>query len=287
MDGINLLRLQKKLGLFSALALIIFFASLVDGLVGQMLQGFNSHDLYPGKSLLLSGPMPVEAENAEDVRILRGEREEQEGPDMPGRHLQAQSATDSSPAPRLMVDKVYKGYWMGGRMWRGHLDAPQGAPAGRYVFAAKDEHGGKQNPALVFTFRIWADEADWRAHAGSRIVRWLGWNPFVVTACLSPLPLLCGLLTWRTGRLAAASLKRNMSAEIFRVKTLDDGRVLAGMELGAAQGVEKGQIFVIRSLDGRLYGEARVESVLADEAGLILDSGSTVHPGLLAALKNT
>ncbi|MDL2267302.1 hypothetical protein LJC46_04860 [Desulfovibrio sp. OttesenSCG-928-G15] len=189
-------------------AVIFLFAALavVDALQSLVRHEFNSVDLVPGETILLSGMLPVSAKGIDDI----------------AHSIEGNSGLSFTPV------ETYKGFWMGGHMWRAELAAAADAAPGKAVLVIEDSippksdnpqnfdardrailFGGQQNPALVFNLTVWASEAQRRSGNTSLVRRMTGLPAFGLAAALVFLALLAGFLNWRTYSKAEVALARH------------------------------------------------------------------------------
>lgn len=188
---------QKRAGVLAMVLLVGALASLVDALIGGLGGTRGLIELIPDSRYAISGPMPARTEFIKDF-IIEGE------------------PVDGSV--RLVPEKVFTGYWLGGSMWRGHIVVDPFAREGQHVITVKDRSGEKQNPTLVFTVKVWPDEASLNAHSPSFLTRKTGRNPYFFVIAL----VICGGLAaganFILGRLWARHLAVHHCGEIFKLR---------------------------------------------------------------------
>lgn len=192
----NLLSLSRFFGRLSAAVFLLAALAVVDALQTLIRHDFNAIDLVPGETVLISGMLPADAKSHDELEVaIEGE-------------------TDIGFTPV----ETYKGFWMGGHMWRAELSAPSGARPGKAVITLKDiipppaEHGeakdfdardravlfgGRQNPALVFGITVWPSEKERRAGEHSFVRRYTGFPAFGVAAAAVFLAIAAGFANWR------------------------------------------------------------------------------------------
>lgn len=214
-------RLQRVSGIFSALALALAFLCLFDGLRGGVFGSQSPVPLIPGEAYRISGPMPSQTEHIKDF-VVDG--------NAPGGTV------------RLKPQALFTGYWFGGGMWRGEIAVDQQCLPGAWTFSVRDNFGGKQNPALVFSVRVFRDEADRQAHSASAIIRWTGLQPLMLAACLGAAGLLAMGLNYLFGRLWSRVLAELGCGEVYRMRVVDGHREV-GVEFVCRSDVQVGEVF--------------------------------------------
>lgn len=231
----SLLARSRFLGRVSAFLFILAAVAVIDGLQTLVRHEFNSIDLLAGESVLVSGMMPAGAKTHDDLVV------EMDGP----------------PGLTFKALETYKGFWMGGHMWRAELSAAPDMASGPVILTivdivkadvsdsqTKDERdrtllfGGMQNPALVHTVTVYATEADRQAADNSLLRRLTGIQPFAVAALCVLLALLTGIANWLSFLRAEKGLALH---DIYFGHAVKDMRVavkqaLPGQKLPAASG---------------------------------------------------
>lgn len=212
-----LLRRSRLFGRVSALFFLLAALAVVDGLQTLMRHEFNTLDLVPGESVLLSGMLPADAKSHDDlVFTLEGASE-----------------------PVFEPLETYKGFWMGGHMWRARLEIPASAVPGNIVLTVRDIikedvdggafdderdrsilYGGQQNPALIFGIAVWESAAARQAADISLIRRWTGFPAFGLAAGALFFALACGIANWAVFRRAEAALAGHGVFFIHGIKEL-------------------------------------------------------------------
>lgn len=189
----TLLARSGFLGRVSAFIFLFAALAVIDGLQTLVRHEFNSIDLIAGESVLVSGMLPTDAKSHEELIV------EMEG----------------DPGLSFTPLETYKGFWMGGHMWRAELAAAPDMKPGTVWLTVVDVikeqvkegenyddrdrsilFGGKQNPALVHTVRIWSSEEARRAADDSLLRRYTGIQPFVLAATCVFLAIAAGGLSW-------------------------------------------------------------------------------------------
>jgi hypothetical protein len=139
---------------------------------------------------------------------------------------------EGDPCLRFTPLETYKGFWMGGQMWRAALDADASCTAGRGVVTVVDilpfedkgktAFAGKQNPALIFAVNIFADQATRQAADNSIIRRYTGLPAFGIAAAAIICALLAGLGNWLVFSTAEKLLAENGVFFIHGLKVLEN-----------------------------------------------------------------
>lgn len=198
----QLTRLQRLTGLLAMFFLLIAGICLVDALLGGMKGRQSSIELIPDSFFQISGPMPPKTENLRGF-VIEGEPED--------------------GSVRLLPEEVFSGYWLGGSMWRGRIVVEPHAQPDTYTISVKDQFGEKQNPALVFSVRIWANQDELNAHSPSRLTRMSGLDPFVFVLGFVFCGLVTGAVNFMLGRAWQRHLAAHHCSEIHMLKRLEQG----------------------------------------------------------------
>lgn len=237
-------------------AMLCVFDGLRDGFLGSS----GQIRIIPGEQYLLSGPMPPKTDRIEDF-VIEG------------------SAPDGSV--RLVPTGIFTGFMFGGGMWRGHLDVGTFAKAGSYEIRVRDRHGEKQNPALIFTVRVFADAQERQAASPSFVMRWLAFDPRILAACLGVTGILVGCINFLLGRKWHSMLVEHGCGEVFRFKTVD-GHLEVTADMGAVINIPDGRTF---RFSHPLRGDLGYGTVVSCEKGhvtLYVSDNAQVRPGDIA-----
>lgn len=230
-----LLARSRFLGRVSAFIFLFAAFAVIDGLQTLVRHEFNSIDLVPGESVLVSGMLPADAKSHEDIVV----------------EIEGDSGLRFTPL------ETYKGFWMGGHMWRAELSAaPDMRPGKAFVTVVDiikevpDEAGGKdardrailfggrQNPALVHTVTIWASDAARTSADDSLFRRITGVQPFVLAALGVLLALGAAFGNWLLFTRAENALAEHQYFVVHGVKDMAVAvkQALPGQRLGATTG---------------------------------------------------
>lgn len=195
-------RWQKLSGIVAMILLTAALAAFVDAMVGGLKGNSGTIELMPGNRFLISGPMPPKTEAIADFVI------------------EGQSVDDSL---RLIPEAIFSGYWFGGSMWRGVIAIGPDAREGEHTITVKDRYGEKQNPALVFSIRIWPDLATKNAHSPSFLTRNTGIDPYLFAGGFLLCGIVTGVLNFLLGWLWARHLSSRHCGEIYILRHVDQG----------------------------------------------------------------
>lgn len=227
-------RLQRLSGFVAMCCLGLAFIALFDGLRTGIF-GSAGIRLIPGEEYAVSGPMPPKTERIQDF-VLEG---------------------SSVDAVQLLPEDVFTGYWFGGGMWRGRLLASDYARPGEYVIRVRDKFGEKQNPALIFQVRTFADETARRAASPSFFMRWAALDAYWVAVILAAFGLSAGGANFLLGKKWHAALQACDCGEIFRLKRVDD-HCEAAVEVPSGSCIPIGTVYTFRHPVRGEVGQGRV-----------------------------
>ena len=221
---------SRILGKLSACIFLIAALGVVDGLQTLMRQDFNSVALVPGETTIISGMMPQNATKTSDLVV----------------------ETEGLTGLRFDPVDAFKGFWMGGNMWRAELTADASASPGKGTLtvvdmvpmkkvgstAVRDEDSPRkpappeeaapapvmgQNPALVYAVTVWASAAEREAAEISFLRRFTGQAPFAVAGVAAAFALLAGICNFVFFAKAESRLARQGVYVIHGVKKQADG----------------------------------------------------------------
>lgn len=103
-------------GKISAILFVFTFIAILDGLQSLARHDFNSFDLIPGEKTFITGALPADAEDHSDIEII----------------LQNGDGVKVTP-----IDS-FKGFWMGGQMWRAEVEVDPYRTAGEAYLTVVD-----------------------------------------------------------------------------------------------------------------------------------------------------
>jgi hypothetical protein len=260
---------QRRAGILAMVFLIGALLAMADALVGGLKGNQTAIELIPDSRFLISGPMPAKTEAIKDFVI------------------------DGQPADgsvRLVPETIFTGYWFGGSMWRGAIVVDPFAREGSFVISVKDRFGEKQNPALVFTVRIWPDQATLNAHSSSFLTRKTNRSPYLFAIGLVLCGFAAGGVNFLLGRLWARHLASHNCGEIYKLRRTERGTEIT-CELRCGGAVKPGMEGAIYRASGEPVCAATVSSCEQGEVLMLVSEPELVHLGdvacvQLAALEN-
>lgn len=191
---------QRRTGLLAALVLGLAVLVLVDGLQALMRAGSYHLDIVAGQGTMLSGPIGIDKPRDSDLLV---------------------SVTPEGAPLSFRLDGFFASYWFGNGMWRGVVSTPPDAAPGHYNLTVGFRGGGGSQSYDVV---IWPDAAAQQAGALSFVRSRTGLSPLYLAPALALAGVAAGLLTWLSGRAAAALLRRHGLSEIFRIQTVKNAQ---------------------------------------------------------------
>ena len=257
---------SRILGKLSACIFLIAALAVVDGLQTLMRQDFNSVSLIPGETTIMSGMMPQNATGTGDLVV----------------------ETEGLTGLRFNAVDAFKGFWMGGNMWRAELTADATASPGKGTLtvvdmvpmkkvgstAVRDEDSPRkpappeeaapapvmgQNPALVYAVTVWASAAEREAAEISFLRRFTGQPPFAVAGVAAVFALLAGICNFVFFAKAESRLARQGVFIIHGVKKQADGPHASFAHAGQ-DGFEPGERMLLYDTQWREQGEGVIAS---------------------------
>ncbi len=263
MNGNTAVAVRNAAGWMGTLIMAVVVLCLLDGLASQMRQEHNMFQLTPGGETVVNGPMPPDTAQPRDMVI--------------------EGATD---VIRIVPEEIYKGFWMGGLMWKGEARAASDVTPGVYTVSVRGPKEEKPHPALTFTFRIYPDGPSLRADAAEYVMRSVGFHPYAVAASLFPLAIVCGLTVF----ILAKKMERDMAgkgkAEIYMLKRSPEGLQIS-FGLGTDQGLEPGAPVSVRNEAGLTVGRATVTRCTETDAIAVLAGDGQAELGNLVSLERS
>lgn len=253
-------RLQRASGSVAMVLLGLALLLLFDGLRGGIFGGSGQVQLIPGERYAVSGPMPPKTDRIEDFVVEGG-------------------AFDGSL--RLVPEAIFSGYLFGGGMWRGHIEVSPVPRPGTYVFKVRDRFGEKQNPALIFTVRVFASAKARQADSPSLVTRQTGADPFIMAALFGLAGIAAAGGNYLLGRKWHDMLAEHGCGEVFRLKKVD-GYLEAEVEMRLCASVQEGAPFrFAHPLRGDL-GQGTALSCERNEIRIRIPADSPVRLGDIA-----
>lgn len=234
--GKLMLSRSRFLGRISAFVFLLAAFSVFDGLQTLIRHEFNRIDLLPGETVFVSGMLPADAKSHEDLVVKM----------------------EGTPGLTFTPIETYKGFWMGGHMWRAELSAVSHMKPGKATVTivdiinpepesgeGKDSrdravlYGGQQNPALVHGVTIWASESERRGANHSFLLRLFSVQPFMLAAVCAALAIAVGIGNWRVFVFAEKALAVHEVFVVHGVKQMAVAarQALPGQHVSATSGI--------------------------------------------------
>lgn len=261
----RLASLQKTCGYCAMALFFCALASLIDAMVGGLAGNSGTIELIPGERFQISGPMPQKTEALADFVI---EVEPEDG------------------AVQLLPEAIFSGYWFGGAMWRGVIVATASPQADTVVIRVRDRFGEKQNPALVFTVKVYPDVASKQSNSPSFLMRQSGINPFYFAVVFVLGGLLSGAATYYFGKLWANYLGKHLCGEIYIYKNGENGAE-ATCELSSSRQLDVGTPCALYRRSGEMIGTAHILEQQPKSIRLRIDNNLNVKIGDIACLHSS
>ena len=262
-DSRLILNWQQKAGFVAAICFFAALLSLADSLIGGISGNRGIIELLPGSSYAISGPMPPKTDSLAEMMI------------------------EGAPADgtvRLVPKALFSGFWLGGSMWRGAVEVSPNAQEAEYVVLVKDQYGEKQNPALVFTIRIWGSQAALNAQSSSFITRQTGLSPFVFVGIFALVGLLTGAANFLLGRRWARLLAEHACSEIYKLTRSEEGTELI-CDLPAGAAVVVGRQCPVFRASGEALQSATVVGLQKKDVVLLIEEDNEVRIGDVVCLQ--
>jgi hypothetical protein len=260
MDLEQAVKWRRLLGRAGGLACLLVFLVLVDGLLVQFREPPNLLKVLPGTSTDINGPLGEEVEGV-------------------------QSLIYESDSGYLTVtfDKIHKGYFLGGDMWRGRLTVgPQMAPGEYHLTVAPRK---KLNPKAppVFRIRVFADPLSLRQSSTSLAWRYLDVSPWVLAASLVPAILALFVGVFFLSQKLEALLAATGKAEIYRLIRQPEGEYEIRFGLGTRHGVHPGTRLTVYDEQGETAGTVEVTTATAEDAVAVVSADQGIKEGYLVS----
>ncbi|MBI5844053.1 MAG: hypothetical protein HZB23_05200 [Deltaproteobacteria bacterium] len=258
----RLIRKRRMIGRISGALLAVCLLCILDGLTASWRTPFNTISTVVGQSFSVNGPMPKGAANLSDLRVHGA----------------------SGQTWRFKPEKVYKGFWFGGLMWKGLVTVSPQAPAGAYPLVVRGPGKEPPNPMSRFTIRVHSDTRELRRHDASFTMRLSGLRPFMAAWLLFIAALLTGGGGYLLSRKITEQYRQDGKADIFLVERKPEG-VFVNFSLGRDCNVEPGMDVAIQNEDGEtLYRAVVAEVKQFDSKALVSEGPGKVRPGMIAQI---
>lgn len=242
-----------------AACLFLVLACLVDGSQAGGRKDPGVNELLPGQSLIISGPMPADAEKLDQL-LLR---------------------SDTGGLDLRLVE-TYSGFWMGGQLWRAEVSIPATLAPGDYFVALSARNETSPKLTQHFTLRVFPDQRALDRTSLSLVTRAMGASPFVLAAGLLPLGVAFGAASTLLSRQLAAALRAEGLGQVVRVQKTDKG-LLASFTLGLRDGLAEGAAVDFLTPGGTALFTSTVSAARADDADAPLPAGA--KPPLTALVR--
>ncbi|QLA17482.1 hypothetical protein [Desulfolutivibrio sulfoxidireducens] len=263
MNEKTIVSVRNAVGRMGALIMAVAMLCVIDGLTAQMRREQNMFQMLAGGEMVINGPMPPDTAELRDL-IIDG----------------------ATAAVSLRPEEIYKGFWMGGLMWKGEARAASDATPGIYTVSVRGEKEEKPHPTLTFTFRIYPDGPSLRANAPEYVMRSIGFHPYAVAAALLPLAILCGLTVFMLAKKMERDMAGKGKAEIYMIKRSPEGLQIS-FGLGRDHGLKPGALVGVRNETGLTVGRARVTSCTETDAIAVLAGDGQAELGNLVFLERS
>jgi hypothetical protein len=253
-------RWRRLAGRMAALFCILFFLSVVDGLILRIKQSPDDLRIVPGDSVKVNGPA---REDTRDVSELE--------------------YTATNQLIQLSFQAVHTGYWLGGRMWRGVLTAGEKIAPGEYGVAVRIKGEPSEKLATTFRVTIFKDAASLQRSSDSVVQRYTGLSPWwIAVPCVAVALLLFGVVYLCSQR-REKFLRQEGKAEIYRISRTDAGSEIS-FGLGTEHGVQSGSRLKLLDADGIPIGVVKVEVAYESDSTALAQPDITVKPGYMVAM---
>lgn len=250
MSEARLLRLRGLIGWLTMALCLSAVLCLVDSFVDSFHTGPTTFSMLAGGQENLTGPMPKDAEKAEDLHFAV-----------------------SRPDVRLTITTETQGFWFGNRMWRCSVQAAPDAAPGSAIVTLRGPDDPADKPAQTFTLHIFSDQRALDAASFSRVRRLSGLSPMPLAGVCVLLALAPGTWVFFLSRRIETLRAREGRAEIYKLTRTPDGlHVTFG--LGSSHGLTVGELMTVRDKTGAAVARAKVVRCASAEAdALLLDQG--------------
>lgn len=229
-------RAAKRLGRLGLVVFVVFFACLLDTCVARFREPLFTVHLVPGERAWVDGMLDPEVTELAQLGV---------------------ETTDD--AVRFRLDRLQRGFWLGGTMWVGEVAVDPGAlPGVREVRVRRLAKPPDDPPEGAWRIVVHPDAASRRQSHLSLLRRHLGIAPGLAALACVPLLALILLGGWVLGRRQERRLAEEGLFEIFLSRTVPEGiEVFFGLAAGAA--VEPGRPVLIVDRERRPIAEALVK----------------------------
>ena len=250
---------RSTLGRAGALFCVLFILSGMDGLVAQFRTPPNEVRAIPGEKINVNGPC------SPDIQDL------------------SQLIYDtSSEGVRLQLEALHSGFWLGGAMWRGQLVLSGDLRPGTYGVMVRSGIDPNEKPFGVFVIQVFSSPDELRQAARSFILRRLGITPWIAFFFFISLAVLTFALTYYVSHQRDSMMADLGLAEVYRVAMGEGCREVA-FGLGAAHGIQAGDLVTLMNPSGERVGKVKVIQVFDVDSIGTVDLETMVRPGFVVA----
>ncbi len=229
-------RAVKGLGRLGLLFFLVFFACLLDSCVARFREPLFTVNLLPGESARVDGMLDPEVKEIAQLEVQ----------------------TDDTSV-RLRLERLQRGFWLGGTMWAGEVTVDSAAsPGAREVRVRRREKPPEEPPVGAWRVVVHADADSLRSSRLSFLHRHFGIAPGLAALACVPFLVWVLLLSFLLGRRRERLLAAQGFAEIFLSRSLPGGTEVF-FELFGQAGIAPGGTVAILDREGRVIAAARIE----------------------------
>lgn len=276
-ESLSLLSRARLLGRIGSILFLLALFCIIDAVQSSVRAPFNTVEIVAGKSVSITGVLPFEVETAESMTFF----------------FEGTGAENLSFSPTAS----YRGFWLGGDMWRGTLTASPDAHTGDAVLtivdlvpANKVKKKGEasepstedailvQNPGLVYSVKVWSSKKEADQASLSFFTRATGTKAPLLAVISLVLALGASIISFFIMRKAEAGLALESTFIIHGSKIFPHGlAVFFTIPRGMVLSTEKTPMASLCSSDGQLLAEGSFIEI-AKGKGTTLFSGKVAPP---------
>ncbi len=229
-------RAIKILGRLGLVLFLVFFACLLDSCVARFREPLFTVNLLPGESAWVDGMLDPEVK---EIAQLEAESDD--------------------ASVRLRLERLQRGFWLGGTMWVGEVTVdPAASPGARELRVRRREKPPEEPPVGAWRVVVHADADSWRRSRLSFLHRHFGIAPGLAALGCVPFLVWVLLLGFLRGRRRERLLAARGFAEIFLSRSVPGGTEVF-FELFGQAGIAPGGTVAILDREGRTIAAARIE----------------------------
>lgn len=262
MSASRLATYRRWLGWSGTVICLILVAALIDALQEKANTEFNHLGVLAGEPKTINGHLPGASRDISEIQV-----------------------DSSSPQLRLTIASTYKGFWMGGQMWKGQVVADPGCVPGRYRIAVRAREQAKADPALVFPIDVYGSERERNQRSASFFRRYLSAPAFQVAGALFPAVVIVFGGVYLLSNQMERHMREQGQAEIYMLKKTVEG-LQVSFSMGSRQGLAVGTHLVVLDDSGLVIGQARVVQCSETEAVALVESGQQTEVGHIVSISN-